>query len=111
MAIQPIDLQVMFTQIDKVGKAQSGQQEGLTQQQAMKGIQLQQKLDENIRSVNEAQNTGEGPEKVNDRDRRNASGGGDKKDKKSDNPNDDENEQTPSIFADPLLGKKIDISL
>jgi type II secretory pathway pseudopilin PulG len=111
MAIQPIDLQVLFTQVDKVGKAQAAQQEGLAQQQAMKGVQLQQKTDENIRQVNEAQNTGEGTEKVNDRNRRNASGGGSKKDGKHDLDGEDEDEKTPSVFADPLLGKKIDISL
>jgi hypothetical protein len=60
MAIQPIDLQTLFTQIDKVGKAQSAQREGLAVQQAIQGVQLQRKTEEQIQSVNEAQDTGEG---------------------------------------------------
>ena len=43
MAIQPIDLQTLFTQVDKVGKAQSAQREGLAVQQAIQGAHLQEK--------------------------------------------------------------------
>jgi hypothetical protein len=70
MAIQPIDLQTLFTQIDKVGKAQSAQKEGLAAQQALQGVQLQRKTEEHIQSVNEAQDTGEGAEKINDHGQR-----------------------------------------
>ena len=109
MAIQPIDLQTLFSQIDKVGKAQSAQREGLAIQQALQGVQLQRKIEEHIQEVNEAQNTGEGVEKVNDRGQRNEAGGGGKKEK---GPDEEKNEENHSVvFRDPALGRNIDISL
>ena len=110
MAIQPIDLQTLFTQLDKVGKAQSAQREGLAVQQAIQGAQLQRKTQEHIQEINEAQDTGEGAEKVNDRGQRNEAGDGGKKEKGTgeDKKN---NESHSVVFRDPALGRKIDISL
>jgi hypothetical protein len=110
MAIQPIDLQTLFTQIDKIGKAQGAQREGLAVQQAIQGAQLQRKTEEHIQEVNEAQDTGEGAEKVNDRGKRNEAGGGGKRGKGS-GKDDVTEEENPMIFRDPALGKNIDISL
>lgn len=111
MAIQPIDLQTLFTQLDKVGKAQTAQREGLAAQQAMQGVQMQRKTDEQIQSVNEAQNTGDGAEEVKDRQKggTEASGG---KGKKKDGSGEKEkpDEKRPHIFHDPRLGRNIDIS-
>jgi len=109
MAIQPIDLQILFTQVDKVGKAQVAQQEGQTLQQAIQGTQLQRKTEEHVQEVNEAQDMGEGTEKVNDRKQGNSGNSGGKKEKGL-GKNDDE-ENNPSMFQDPSLGKNIDISL
>jgi len=111
MAIQPIDLQTLFTQLDKVGKVQSAQREGLAVQQAIQGVQIQRKTEEHIQEVNEAQDTGEGAEKVNDHGHRNGSGG--KKEKKP-GEKEEENEENggrDEIFRDPSLGRNIDISL
>ena len=110
MAIQPIDLQTLFTQIDKIGKAQGAQREGLAVQQAIQGAQLQRKTEEHIQEVNEAQDTGDGVEKTNDRGQRNAAGGGGKREK---GPGKDDvtEEDNSVIFRDPTLGKNIDISL
>jgi hypothetical protein len=108
MAIQPIDLQTLFTQMDKVGKEQSAQKEGLAIQQTLAGIENQKKTEEHIQSVNEAQNTGEGAEKVNDRNQRK------KKDeeKSKDREDGDEDTKEPErpVIQDPVLGKNIDIS-
>jgi len=111
MAIAPIDLQAIFSQVDKVGKSQAAQREGQTLHQAIVGVQLQRKTEEHIQQVNEAQNTGEGAEKVKDRDaerkqKRNSGGRGDES-------NEDENteEKQFSVLHDPYLGRKIDISL
>ena len=110
MAIQPIDLQTLFTQIDKIGKAQVAQREGLAIQQAIQGAQLQRKTEEHIQEVNEAQNTGEGAEKVNDHGQRNDDGNGGRKEKGPGE--DEENKKKPSVvFRDPALGRNIDISL
>ena len=109
MAIQPIDLQAIFSQVDKVGKAQSAQREGHAIQQEIQGAQLQKKTEENIKSVNEAQNTGEGVEKVNDRGQH-SSGKGSNKEKEP-GKKDDNDEGNPLVFIDPCLGRNIDISL
>ena len=113
MAIAPIDLQAIFSQVDKVGKSQAAQREGQVLHQAIVGVQLQRKTEEHIQQVNETQDTGEGAEKIKDRDadrqKHNQGGKGGRKDEN----NDDENteEKQFSVFHDPNLGKKIDISL
>jgi hypothetical protein len=111
MAIAPIDLQAIFSQVDKVGKTQAAQREGQTLHQAIQGVQLQRKTEENIQQVNEAQNTGEGAEKIKDRDtdrgHRQNSGG-----RHNENKEDESAEETRfTVLHDPYLGRKIDISL
>jgi hypothetical protein len=107
MAIAPIDLQTLFTQLDKVAKAQSAQRESQVIQQAMQGVQHQLKTEEHIKQVNEAQNMGEGVEKVNDKKDK-EKGEGRKKNREH---TERENEDKPSVLSDPSLGKIIDISL
>jgi len=110
MAITPIDLQTMFSQVDKVGKTQAAQKEGQALHQAMQGVNVQRKMEEQIKQVNEAQNSGDGAEKVKDRnhdqDKQNP---GRKNDKN--NSSQEEEEQPLSVLRDPSLGNKIDISL
>ncbi|MDR0601237.1 MAG: hypothetical protein LBG42_02545, partial [Treponema sp.] len=65
MAIQPIDLQTLFTQLDKVAKNHASQREGIAIQEAIQGIEIQKKTEEHIQEVNEAQNEGES-ERVSD---------------------------------------------
>jgi hypothetical protein len=113
MAIQPIDLQTMFTQLEKVGKAQASQKEGLSVQQALQNVQMQRKTEEHIQSVNEAQDTGEGAEKVNDRGGRknNAEEGGETREgKDSGNGEAEAEEESRAVIRDPSLGRNIDIS-
>ncbi|MDR1229792.1 MAG: hypothetical protein LBK61_00155 [Spirochaetaceae bacterium] len=54
MAIQPLDLQIMFSQLDKVGKEQSALREGAAIQKAAAGDREAQKLTQTIESVNAA---------------------------------------------------------
>jgi hypothetical protein len=107
MAIAPIDLQTLFTQLDKVGRTHASQKEGQAIQQAVQSVQIKKKTEELIQQVNEAQNTGEGAEKINDNERRqdNRQNNG-KKQKK-----DAEDEEQASVLRDPSLGRNIDISL
>jgi hypothetical protein len=111
MAIAPIDLQAIFSQVDKVGKTQAAAKEGQTLHQVMQEVQFQRKTEEQIQQVNEAQNTGEGAEKIKDREsgheQRQKSGS--KNDERK-NSEDAEEKQT-AVFRDPNLGRKIDISL
>jgi hypothetical protein len=110
MAIQPIDLQTLFTQVDKIGKNQNAVQDGLSVQQALHGIHTERKTEEHIQSVNETQNTGDGIEKVKDQRRQNHDqAGGGKKDRETQE--DTAEEARRDEFSDPYLGHNIDISL
>ena len=111
MAIAPIDLQTLFTQVDKVGKAQTAQKDGQAIHQAIQGAQIQRKTEEQIQQVNEAQDTGD-TERINDQTKRQS----DKKKNESGQDTDDEadkeqekNNPTYFVFRDPSLGNKIDI--
>ena len=107
MAIQPIDLQALFTQVEKVGKAQAAQREGVAIQQEIQGVQLQRKTEEHIKSVNEAQNTGEdGTEKVKEREAK----GHDAEGEKNKDPRHHAEENEAAVYSDPRLGNNIDIS-
>jgi len=106
MAIAPIDLQTLFTQVDKVGRTQAAQKEGQEIHQAIQGAQLQKKTEEHIQEVNEAQNTGDGAEKINDQNQRHGGGNQDKHRREE-----QEEEKQASVLRDPTLGNTIDISL
>jgi hypothetical protein len=108
MAIQPIDLQTLFTQMDKVGKVQTAEKEGLAIQQAIAGTQLEKKNEQQIRAVNKPQETGDGVDKVNDHHEQ-------KHQKKENREKEAEEEiaveRKSDYFKDPALGRNIDISL
>ncbi|MDR2551749.1 MAG: hypothetical protein LBD31_01080 [Treponema sp.] len=107
MAISPIDLQTLFTQVDKVGKQEAAQRTGTAIQQSIQQAQIQQKTDERIRSVNEAQDAGEGAEGV-----RNRNGGGPGHESGGRRKEEAGKETPPpeEVIRDPALGKNIDIS-
>jgi hypothetical protein len=110
MAIQPIDLQALFTQVEKVGKEQANLKQGLQLQQSIQGAHLQQKAEERIQSVNESQDTGRGTDRVKDRSPR-------KRREYEEDGADDEPLSTDlradadaSVIHDPALGKNVDLS-
>ena len=113
MAIQPIDLQAIFTQLDKVAKTQTAQREGLQIQESLQQIQVQKKLEENVQSVNQAQNMGQEAETIRDENRRGAQGNkeeaGEKQNQSEDGKTTAENLK-PALIRDPALGRNIDIS-
>jgi hypothetical protein len=116
MAIHPIDLQTLFTQVDKIGKEQANQKQGLQIQQAIQSAQIQRKTDERIQSVNESQDTGDGPERVKDRsprkhrDDREEKGLEEQARLKAEQGAGDRRLNDPSVIRDPALGKNIDLS-
>ena len=109
MAIQPIDLQALFTQLDKVGKNQAVLKEGQPIHEALQQAQTQRKLEENVRSVNETQNMGEEAETIKEQKGRgsHANQGGAKGQHEEEAPAEDEK---PELIRDPTLGRNIDIS-
>lgn len=108
MALSPIDMQTLFSQMDKVGKQEAAQKEGAALLQAIQQAKHQQQTDEKIRSVNEAQDTGEGTEGVKDR-----KGGQAKQDGKGHHHVTEETEEIAEngVIRDPALGTNIDVSL
>jgi hypothetical protein len=111
MAIQPIDLQTLFTQIDKVGKEQMNQKEGVHLQAVLQAAHLQKKTMERSHSVAESQDIGDGMEQLKDRNAR-RQGEEHPADQKPDKDDDTESEDKgkPPVIQDPALGKNIDIS-
>ena len=112
MGIAPLDLQTLFSQVDKVGKQQAAQREGQALQQSIQGVQLQRKADEQVQQVSQTPNFGEGADKVKDRGPNHGGEqpGSGKQKSQNKNSNDDEQPQA-SFLSDPNLGKKINISL
>jgi hypothetical protein len=114
MAIQPIDLQTLFSQIDKVGKLQVSQKEGLALQQAIRSVEIQRRTDEHIQSVNEAQSAGEGAEQINDRNARKRKPGkesGGEEGREAQASGDAEEKAASAwVVKDPALGRNIDFS-
>jgi hypothetical protein len=112
MAIQPIDLQTLFTQLDKVGKSQMSQKEGLAIQQSLLGIQMQKKTEEQVHSVDETKQAGEGAEGINDRNARKKSGeqSADRGEAGDKDEQDISKNKAVSVFRDPTLGRNIDMS-
>ena len=108
MAISPLDLQTLFTQVDKVGKQESAQREGAALFQSIQQARHQQLTDEKIRSVNEAQDTGEGSEAIDDN---NGGRAGQETPQGTRQEAQEENAEDKSVIRDPALGKNIDFSL
>jgi ribosomal protein L12E/L44/L45/RPP1/RPP2 len=109
MAIQPIDLQILFTQLEKVGKAQAFQKDGTLIQQAIQSVEQQRRTDENIRSVNEAQDTGRGTEEISDRNAHRRQAGEEEAGSREEKEEEEERAGVP-VFKDPSLGKYVDFT-
>jgi type II secretory pathway pseudopilin PulG len=107
MAISPIDLQTLFTQVDKIGKQEAAQREGAAIQQAIQQARSQQVTEAKINAVNEAPDQGEGAEGVRD-------GGGGRPEsgaRKKAEEEADGDEKKEDVIRDPDLGRNIDVSL
>ena len=111
MAMQPIDLQTLFTQLDKVAKNQAQQREGLQIQAALQQVESQKKAEEHIRSVNEAQDMGYGTAMVKDENSQSRTSEHEKKENEEAAEEGMENGRIRfPAFRDPALGRNIDIS-
>ena len=109
MAISPLDLQTLFTQMDKVGKQEAAQRDGAALFQSIQQAKVQQQTDERLRAVNEAQNMGEGTEAVKDK----TGGQAEQKDQHNRTAEgaEEKAEKDNIVFQDPNLGKNLDFSM
>jgi hypothetical protein len=74
MAIAPMDLQMLFSQIDKIGKEVAQQKEGVQLHNVIRREQQQRLDEEKIQSVRDADDAGEGLEHLKDRKNDNPQG-------------------------------------
>lgn len=109
MAIQPIDLQTLFTQMDKVAKQKSAEKEGLVLQQSLQGAVNQKKIEEKTRSVNETKDLENGAERITDKNAKKQQQEA-SPEKQKEEKEEDRSSKNVDVFQDPALGKHIDVS-
>jgi hypothetical protein len=110
MAIQPIDLQALFTQLATVGKNQAAIKEAAQLEAARSGEQALRKLEDNLRSINEPGEAGKElgiiKDQKGDGARKGNSGGGREEAEKDEAVLEDE----ARLIRDPARGRNLDIS-
>ena len=110
MAIQPIDLQTIFSQAANVGKLQAAVREGQQAQFAHQQAQAQKKVEEDDKAVNEAQEMGKEAGTIKEHQGSNQQADhGDTREKQQEEEVLPE-EQKPEWIRNPALGRNIDIS-
>ncbi|MCR5699338.1 MAG: hypothetical protein K6G52_06830 [Treponemataceae bacterium] len=104
MAIQPIDLQTLYTQMDKVSKTVIQQQQGAALQNSMIQDAKLQKEIENKNVINETKKD----EQMNQiKDRNGSAGNGKNGSKKKNHQEEEKNESY--VIKDPALGNNLDV--
>lgn len=108
MAIAPLDLQVLYSQLENVSKTVAHQQQGKQLANAIQQETHAQQMAEKNSTVQQLQSGEEGIQKVKDRAAGGSSQGGSQKKQEQE----EDQEQLPEqvAFQDPNLGKFIDIS-
>ncbi len=104
MAIQPIDLQVLFARLNQIGREQMAHRNMLVQSQAVAGNEIAQHSEEQDRRVNETNNLEGGPEQANDEDERG------QQNAETGQRESSEQDAAREFFRDPDLGQNVDVS-
>lgn len=104
MAIQPIDLQVLFSRLNEIGRDQSTHREAQLQAQLVAASEIADQSEEFDHRVTQSRTDEEGPEQVND------GSGGEKGGTGEHGARDDDERAEEQVFRDPDLGQNIDIS-
>ncbi|MDR1363962.1 MAG: hypothetical protein LBJ35_07955 [Spirochaetaceae bacterium] len=107
MAMQPIDLQILFSQLETVAKDTSAQKDGLTLRGAINAAAIEKKSEEKSHSINEMHDGGEELESLSSYENQNSQKRNSKK--KPQNNGDAKNEKQQA-FRDPSLGNFIDLT-
>lgn len=113
MSLKPIDLQNLFVRLNEVSKQQAAHQEAQVHNQQVVGEEIERRTRLNDERVAQAEQSGEGPEKLNDQQQSGGSGQEGSKKKKKPEQQDDQtssDEANDDVFRDPDLGNRIDIS-
>jgi hypothetical protein len=106
MAMQPIDLQILFSQLETVAKDASAQKDGLTLRGAINAAALEKKSEEKSHSVNEMHDGSEELESLGSYENQNSQ----KRNSKKNRNNGDAKSGKQQAFRDPSLGNFIDLT-
>ncbi len=104
MAIQPIDLQVLFSRLNEIGRDQSTHREAQVQAQMVAASEIAEQSEALEHRVTQARTDEEGPEQVNDES------GGEKGGPGERDAREDDERAEEQVFRDPDLGRNIDIT-
>ncbi|MDR1626784.1 MAG: hypothetical protein LBT33_09605 [Spirochaetia bacterium] len=109
MAVQPIDLQVLFSRLNQLGKEQADQKDGRIHTQIVLDAESVKRTEDQDRSIREIQETeGANARRIKDENRRHRQGGsppgGEKKEEEG------EAAAETEIVHESYLGRKIDIT-
>ncbi|MDR2795969.1 MAG: hypothetical protein LBB47_04575 [Spirochaetaceae bacterium] len=107
MAMQPLDLQILFSQLDSVAKDAAAQKDGLTLRGAINASVFEKKTEEKSQSVNETHDADNGLEALNSGKNLNSNKKNAKKKYRQEN---SEQKGAGELFKDPSLGNYIDLS-
>ncbi|MDR2803833.1 MAG: hypothetical protein LBB22_06055 [Treponema sp.] len=107
MAMQPIDLQILFSQLDVVAKEAAAHKDGLTLRNAINASTFEKKFEEKSQSVNETRDTDDELESLSSDKNQNSK----KRNNNKKNERKDSGEQGGrQFFKDPSLGNYIDLT-
>ena len=101
----PIDLQILFSQMNQVGKEQAALKDGAEINQSLQGMQQVKNAEHQDNSVNQSKDVGDGLEKIKQEEK--------KKKKKREKEEQEKQKllsKNKNVFKDPDLGKHIDIT-
>lgn len=104
MSVQPIDLQVLFSRLNQVGREQAAQRDAQVQAQAVAGSEIAERSEEQGHRVFEVSGEEDGPEVVNDEAEGQQSGSEQQRSP------DQKERSDEAVFRDPDLGQHIDVS-
>jgi hypothetical protein len=107
MAIQPIDLQVLFLRLNQIGKEQAALQSAQTQSQTVVGSEIAQRSEQQNRAVTENQTIEGGPERVHDDESNEGQSGRFRHEREQQQSEEEDEEQ--QVFQDPDLGRNVDL--
>jgi hypothetical protein len=107
MAMQPLDLQILFSRLDSVAKDAAAQKDGLVLRGAINASVFEKKTEEKSQSVNEAHDTDNELEALNSGKNQNS---GRKNAREKPQHESHEQKNWGAFFKDPSLGNYIDLS-
>ncbi len=111
MPIQPIDLQVLFSRLDNIGREAVGPQQAAAQGQDVAGAQLAEQSRAQARRVTDAEELPDGSEEVKEDESGEEQENSAKRRRRSTGESDEaEDRSAETEIRDPALGRTIDLS-